>query len=304
MGLWIRVVDGAKRNGLPIVRMDAPQDHRVIAYPLGSAINWMELSAVSLEISFGARNEENAGLVQAVQSLAIKIATVLYLVFAGLRQQQVKEIDVVYLLGGDTNKARNIYLPIQQRMRRHGRFRRTKRRLREERQTPIVRGRVERVNRLGQFHVRGYLRIQAALDANQTLRKTRLDTPIVRIVEIHQCIAGNVAAHSQVFKLRGLGAKTLLDVPPTLSPRELGDGRAQLLVEAQKALDAVLPCIVRYAPPHGRQRKMPHQLREGELNFMHLSSPRRGMQIRCARANRRSNPDQGNTAELASCSTT
>ena len=136
---------------------------------------------------------------------------------------------------------------IQQRVQFEGGLRRSERRPGKDRQTPIDRRRVERVNRLGQVHAEGPLGIHTPCDNDQAFVEARVDMLVARRVGVGQCVARNVAANLQMIELRRLGSQARLDIPQTLSVRQPSEGHAEILVEAREALDLVLPGITRHA---------------------------------------------------------
>ena len=64
VGLRIDVLDATERNGKPFVRIEATQDHGLIANQTRNAIHRMEIAALSLEVRLGARDEEASCFVQ------------------------------------------------------------------------------------------------------------------------------------------------------------------------------------------------------------------------------------------------
>jgi hypothetical protein len=147
----------------------------------------------------------------------------------------------VHLAVGDVNKARDIAAQIEQCVQFDSRLGRLERCPRKDRQAQIDRRRIERVHRLGQVHAEGFLRIQAACDADQPPGEARVDTPIADRIGIGQSVAGHTAADPQVVELRRLGSKTRLDIPQTLSIGQLREGHAQVLVRHEKLLTLCSP---------------------------------------------------------------
>ena len=304
VGLRIDVLDATERNGKFFVRIEATQDHGLIADQTGTVIHRMGIATLGIEVFLGARDEETASLVQGVQPLEVEVPAIHQVVGSWLGQERIEHVDLVHLAVGNVNKARDIAAQTEQGVQFDCGLRRTKRRPGKDRQAQIDCRGVEGVNRLGQIHAEGFLGIQASRDADKSLGEARVDTPISGRVGVGQRVARDVAANPQVIELRRLGSQARLDISQTLPEGQLGEGHAHVLVETRKALDLVLPGIASDAAAESCQREMPHQLRENELALMHRSTPRRGPRVRCATANRCSNRDQQNMAFSVSCSTT
>src|ERR1700743_287873 len=64
-------------------------------------------------------------------------------------------------------------------------------------------------------------------------------------------------------------AQADFDVAQALAPGELGEGHAQVLIQAGEALDVTIPAVLDYQPAERVQRTMLHELREHILALVH-----------------------------------
>jgi len=96
-------------------------------------------------------HEEGAGLMQDMEPL-VQIPAVHHANSAGFGDEQVENIDVVQFSVRDVNEARDRTAQIEQRMHLHGSLGGAERRPWENRQAQIDCGRIERIDRFGQFH--------------------------------------------------------------------------------------------------------------------------------------------------------
>ena len=115
---------------------------------------------------------------EAIEALEIEEATIHDVESSGLRQQLVKNVDLVHLAITDVNEGGDVATQIEQRMQLDGCFGRTEHGPRGNRQTQIDGGGVERVDGFLQIDAEGFLRIQPPGNADQALGKIGVDAPV------------------------------------------------------------------------------------------------------------------------------
>ncbi len=109
---------------------------------------------------------------QAIQPLEIDVAAIHDVEGAGLRYQQVEDIDIVQLAVGDVDEARNAAAQIQQRVHLHRRLGRAEVRPREHRQAQVDGRGVQRVDRVGQFQAQVFAGVELSGLRNQRCAKS------------------------------------------------------------------------------------------------------------------------------------
>jgi hypothetical protein len=144
----------------------------------------------------------------------------------------------------------------------------------ENTESQIDCGRVECVNRVFQLYAERFFGIEPPRDPNQMLGEVAVDAPITRCVGIGQSVTGYIAADTEMIELRTMGSQASFDVAQALSPCELRERHAQILVEAGEVLDLVLAAVTSDATPKGRQRQVLHDLSENEFALVHRRAPR------------------------------
>ncbi len=143
----------------------------------------------------------------------------------------------------------------------------------EQREAEIDGGGVERVNGLVEIDAEAVTDIQASGDADQGLGEVGVNAPVAQLVGVGQGAARYIAPDTHVIELGVLGAQTGLDVAQALAVGELGEGHAQVLIEAGKALDPMLAPIPTNTASEGMHRQMVHELRKDELASVHVTFP-------------------------------
>src|SRR5262252_8158283 len=134
--------------------------------------------------------------------------------------------------------------------------------------------RVECVDRVLQLYAERFLGIESSSDPDQALREVAVDAPIAPCVGVGESVAGYIAANAEMIELRTVRSQAGLDIAQALSPCELRERHAQILIEAGEALDLVLPVVVSNATPESRQRPVLHDLSENEFALVHRRAPR------------------------------
>ena len=108
---------------------------------------------------------------QPIQALEVDVTTIHDVKGARFRDQLIEDVDVVQFAVADVDKRGDIATQIEQRMHLHRRLGRAERCPREQRERQVDRSRVQGVRRVGQIDTEGFVDVQSAGDADQTLRK-------------------------------------------------------------------------------------------------------------------------------------
>ena len=178
-----------------------------------------------------------------MQALEVEIAAVHHVEGAGLGQQLVEHVDVVQFPVGDVDEARDVAAQVDQRVQFDRRLGRSERCPREQRQTQVDRGGIERVDGVLEIHAEGLVEIEPARNANEVLRELGVDTPVARFVRVGQRAARHRSANPKVIELGRLRTQAGLDVAQTLAIRELREGHAAQLIRAAEIAHATIAAV-------------------------------------------------------------
>src|SRR5882762_597914 len=250
--------DAPQRCLETLMREEASKYDTLVADKLGCAINRMRVAPFDLEVGLATGHEETAGLVEAIEALEVEEATIHDVESAGLRQQLVKDIDLVHLAIADVNKRGDVAAQIEQRMQLDGGLGRAEHRPRKYRQTQIDSRGVERVDGFLQIDTEGLLRIQRPGNADQALGKIGIDAPVAHSVGIGQRIAGHCRTNPEMIELGTLRAQAYFDVSKALPKGQLCEGHTQELIQAREGFHFERVPIAGDATAEGGQRKMLH----------------------------------------------
>src|SRR6266403_5062992 len=272
-GFRILEADAAQRRLEALVRVEASKDDTLVTDQAGCAIDGMRVAAVYLEVRLATRHEEAAGLVEAIEALEVKEATVHDVESARLGQQLVEDVDLVHLASTDVNKRGDVAAQIEQRMQLDGCLGRAEHGPRKHRQTQIDGGGVERVDGFLQIDAEGLLHLQAPGDADQALGEIGVDAPVAHGVGIGQRVASHRRPNPEMIELGTLCTQAYFDVPKALPVGQLCERHAQELIQARERLHFERAPIAGDATAEGGQRKMLHQLRKHQLASVHRWPP-------------------------------
>ena len=145
-GLGIPEADTPDMLGVVLLRIMPIQRDGLIGDHAGSAIGRGRIYAMRVEIGFGAGHEKGAGLVQPIQTSEIDVPAIHHINCARFRHDHIKRVHIVQLSVGNVDEARDVAAQIQQGVHLHRGFGGPEVRPREQRQTQIYGGRIQRVN--------------------------------------------------------------------------------------------------------------------------------------------------------------
>jgi hypothetical protein len=132
----------------------------------------MGITAFVLGIGLGANDKKTPktpGHVQSEKALEVHIPAIHDVEGAGLRQQDVEDIDVVQFAVGDVDKCRDIAAKIQQGMELDGGFGGAEQSPGKDRQAQVDGRGIEGINRIVQIEPQVLIDVQWTGDANQCL---------------------------------------------------------------------------------------------------------------------------------------
>jgi hypothetical protein len=285
------------------VRVEASKDNTLVTDQTSGAIDWMRVAALDLEVRLATGDEEAARLVEAIEAREIEEATIHNVESARLRQQLVKDIDLVHLAITDVNERGDVAAQIEQRMQLDGCLGPAEHGPRKHRQTQIDGGGVERVDGFLQIDAEGLLHIQPPGDADQALGEIGVDAPVAHGVGIGQRVASHRRPNPEMIELGTLCTQAYFDVPKTLPVGQLCERHAQELIQAREGLHFELAPIADNAAAESSQRKMAHQLRKHQPASVHRWPPRSRASQGGRSGIRSSNRDQENSSVMRFSST-
>jgi len=161
-----------------------------------------------------------------MQTGEVRIAAIEQVERTRLGRERIQDGDLVRLAVADVDEARNVALQFEWRMHLHRSFGAAKRPPRKHRQTQVDGRRIQGIDRLGQIDAEGFVDIQPAGNADQTLGEVGIDAPIPDRFHVRQCVSGHRAVKAHVVELGRLAAQTAFDVaqtPPIGQLRECHD---------------------------------------------------------------------------------
>ncbi len=160
-------------------------------------------------------------------------------------------------------------MQIQQRVHLHCGFVLTKLRPREQGQTEVDGGRIERIEAVVQFHTHCILAVKRPGNADQMLREIGEDAPVVSLVGICQGRARNPAAKAHVVQLAAHRAQTGFYVAKTLAVSELSETHCQKLIPARQHSMVAVTVIANNTLLKFDVRQVRDQLRENSPAGIH-----------------------------------
>ena len=268
------------------------------------SIHRMRITAHELGVALGTRDKEGLRLVNPKEPCKVQVTAIHKIKSCCLDRQLVQQVDFVGLAIGDSNKAGDSAMQVEQGVQLDCGLGASKRSPRKYRQAQIDGGGIERVNGRLQIDAQWFAGIERPGDANQVLSKVGIDLPRARRIGVGQRIARNrFAPKPQVVQALRLRSQIDLDIAKRLAVGELRKSHRQELVEAGELVHLVIASVGCYAAPKGGQWQMSHKLSEHEFAVVHVGPVRQ-----CAKDPnsdpQRSNRDQSKTPIYANKSLT
>jgi len=136
----------------------------------------------------------------------------------------------VQLAIADMDNARDIASPIEQRVHPYLRLAGAKRRPRKQRERHLDCVRVQRVSRVAQSDAEGFVRVQLAGNADQSLAKVGAEATVPCRDRTREGIARDLAATQHMVQFLVGRAQISVDIPQALANRRLRKCHAKVLV--------------------------------------------------------------------------
>ena len=175
------------------------------------------LAGPELEILFGTGEEKRQARLKTVQPGEIDVAAIHHIEGAGFEGKMVEDLDIVHFPGGNVDKTRNVAAQVEQRMEFHRGFASAELRPREQLQTKIDRGGIERIDRLIQLDSKGFLGIEPACLRDQEMGEIGINAPVALLIGLGQGIACDRTAKAQVIKFGFDGVENGFEIAEAVS---------------------------------------------------------------------------------------
>jgi hypothetical protein len=144
------------------VGVKALEDNDLIALNSRGFVDGLRIKALAIEIALGFHHKKRQGLVEAVKTTKIEIASIQDVDGSCFRKKLIEDRDIVNLSMGNDDNGGNTSVEVQEGMQFYGPFPFAKGCPGKQRQTKIDGGRVQGVNRLIQFYAKGVVGIEAS----------------------------------------------------------------------------------------------------------------------------------------------
>ena len=278
-GCGVLESDAAQVLRIVLSGIESMERDGLVANQAGPAVGGGRVQASGVEVRFGSGDEEGACLSQYMETLEVEIGPVHDMEGPGLREQEVKDVDIVQLAIGDVDKAGDGSAQVEQGMQLDGGLGGAKRCPGKHRQAQVDGRGIKGINGVRQLQAKGLGAIELSRLGNQALGEVGIDAPVAPLVGVSQCRTAHRFAKAHAVELRCLCQETSFDVAQAFPIGELGKGHAAKLLGATHCADAVVATITRDQSGKGGPGQKVHQLSEQRLAMIHgilrgLDSPK------------------------------
>ncbi len=273
MSEGIDITNPAKALGIASFGNGVVETDNLIALQAGGFVDGLGANPLAIEALPGPGDEEGAGLMQMIESSEIQVTAIHQVNGAGFPDQLIEDVDLVNLSAGHNDHGRNAAAQIQQRMQFDGGFVASELGPREQRQTQIDGGGIERVHGLIEFQAEGVVGVKTPGHADQHVREIGVDFPVPHLIRVGQRVARDGAANSAVIEFGRRGPQTGFDIAQALSKSQLGKGHREKLVPTRETLDFVVAVVALDATAKLVTRNKVHQLGKDRLAGIHPLAP-------------------------------
>src|SRR5215204_1105004 len=149
-------------NGIVLAGGVAIQRDGLVGNDAGHPIGGRGVDAVSIQVGFGAGDEEGASVMQDVKAREVDIAAIHDVDGARFREQQIEDVNVLQLAVRDVDEARDVAAQIEQRVHLYRRLGGAKVRPWKQRQAQVDGGRVQSIDRVAQFQAQAFVGVKLA----------------------------------------------------------------------------------------------------------------------------------------------
>ena len=185
----------------------------------GCFIDRARIDTTKKGIAFGADDKEGARLRQAIKPHEIEKTAIHDGEAARLRRNHVKHVDFMHFAVRNMDERRDITAQVDLRVHLHGSLGGAEMRPWKELERQVDRGRVERVDRVGEFNTEVIVSIETTCLGNQGIGEVAINAPVALLVGVGKIAAGDMAANSKMIKFCILCAQTDFKVAQALTER-------------------------------------------------------------------------------------
>ena len=242
-GFRVTIADAAQWVGIVSLGVKAGGDHRLIEAPSGGFVHRPRVTAGATEVLLGAGDEESAALMEAMPPGEVEVAAIHDIERAGFPDQLVENVDVVDTARRDNDDRGKVAMQGQQGVEFDGGFVLPKRGPREQRETEVNRGRIQRIGGGLQIATERFIGVECGGLLNQNVGEVGKDAPVAFFVGVSQGAAGGGLANAGVIKLRTEGRQTGLDVTQTFAPSQLGKRQDEELFVSGECANAAVAVV-------------------------------------------------------------
>jgi hypothetical protein len=225
------------------VGIEAGQDDRLIATQVHGLIHRTREESMTSQVRLGSNDKERLALMKSKETSEIEITAVEDVKAAGLRNEIVQNPHIVRFPICNLDKRRDRASQIEQGMELDGAFALAEYGPWKKRQTQVDRGRIEGIDGVLQFESQIFAGIESPGLTDEDLGKVGIDAPIASFVGVGQSVPRDLSSKAHVIEPVFHRSKTGLDIAKTFPVGQLGEGQAEELIEARKALDLVIPAV-------------------------------------------------------------
>ena len=242
-GFGIAITDAPQRGGIIAPRVKADRHDGLIKPQAGGFVERPGIAAGRAEVFLGARDKKGGALVEAMQACKVQIATIHDVERAGLPSQLVEEVHVVNTARSDNDDGGKVALQGEQRVEFDGGFAAAEGGPREQRETQVNGGGVQRVSGGLEFDAETLTRVQRGGLLDQDVGEVSEDAPVAFFVGIGQRAARGGLADAGVIELWAKGSQTGFDVAQTFTPGQLGECQHEELFVSWQLADAEVAVV-------------------------------------------------------------
>jgi hypothetical protein len=265
----IAVDNAAKARGVVLLGADNRESDDLVGDD-ALALRRAGMTAVELQIRFGASDKVGASLVDAPETSKIDVAPVEQIKAAGFKEDRVEPVDVMDFPVGNVHQDWQGPAQIELGVNLDGRLARAEAGPRENRQAKIDRSRVDRVNRGLQFiDPAGVAGAQFSRTGDEQQRKLLEDPAVAGRIGVGQSAARNRAAETEVIELLLARSQAVLQIAQAFPKGKQGESESQQVVPRRERGGLIVTSILRDDASKITLWQEVDDLREYETSRMH-----------------------------------
>lgn len=267
--LRVEKSDAAQVSRIPWRGLHPAETNRLVASQSRCFVHRTRLNGTEDQVPPAAREKKGCGGCEAIEAPKVDIAAIEDIEsprFYGQEIQRgpVREFSMCY-----QDKTGDIGAQVEQGVKLDGALGAAEMRPREQIQTEIDHGRIERIGRLMQLDIEGIRCVQPSSARDQTLGKVRPNPPIALFIGIGQRAARHRSPKAHMVELRMDSPQARLDVAKTLAAGQLRESQAEVLIKASETAGMKIPAIASDTAMKFVHRHKVEKLSENESAGMH-----------------------------------